>query len=1296
MANQQTAVTDGSDGGDLAAQAIELVTRHEHDEALALIDKSVAEAAGPLPTSITLARVRALIGLERFRAAGDMVMPLTRDDADISPLDRARARQLYVRYLLRSWGDLDVVIDTAREAARIAERHGAAGYDTVLFARGDAALAFARKRARKCAERELDAARAIVGNDARLAAFRGALLVEFDERSEARTAFRECAGLPNGGERLAALGEAMLARLAGDFQTAHTLLDPLAVSGRSDLAPRWERSRLFVSEKRWREAAAAYDQLLQASPRSDSVRHIRHERASALYHAGDREAAIAAWRALAGEPVEDRAAQSSRRLLQRLEDPTKIGAKKKRLDGFRTVTQLRDHCGPACCELYLGFFGLPGDQVEIARQIKIPNQGTPVYAMRGFLETAGLSVRRIEATLDVMRKVIDLGLPLILEEEYSTSRHVAVAIGYDDEREILEVQDPMTHEVRETPYEALPRLLALANHGAIIAYPKSDVGRGAALDAAGVHEAEYIRRVDEAWLAHDETRLPDAERLVDEAIALREDYELAWICRWTLAQKITVDADRNTRLEWILGNMLRLWPDDEWPHQYVGYRRYHTGSYDEALRAFEKARDRDNNDGNNWAMIADCLIAMGRTDAAVDALVETLRRMPSHGRATENLADLLEQRGRFGQAWALNDCARELSPTNPFNFEVAARLHERRGNLEGALSMYDAALAVAPDRSWAKQRRARVLAQLGRIDEAVAVLRALVTERNGDLGTSIELADLLYANGRSADAAQVCSELLTRDATNASAQAIYGASLAAAGRVDEGVVSMRKALASRPSYAWVYSEMGKHFLTAGRNLEAVEALAAATGFNRNANNEYFLADALFRIGAKNDAATKVRSASSFGALDRDKLVRCAEILTAAESLGSARDFLDETIRARPEDPAPLAAQCHLLLEMAWAPRVAEPLLGRIAEWNPEDPYAFVHRGRTAFARDAESEAEGESLLRTAIERLPGRRAPRAFLAEALVARGRYDETLALLDGTPPLLAFQKSRVVALLGLDRVQEALAVADDHEVTATERSEGTELKYLVAKHAGEWRPALDFVEKLCQAGGETEDDGKLGHWEVEKVRCLLALGDADRAVAFAEKQIADADDAAYLGWVSIEAERPDVARHFANRALAENAQLALAQLVHARLLDLAGDPAAALVAYERVTQLDPKEHAAWENAARILVGLGDVARAAPLAETAVKLGGLCAWAVAARGMVRALSGDRPGALADLDRAWNIAEPAERKRGAEGVWSVRAALHGDPVEARRLRTAWDAAAIARSTSDVHRVDRVLHAIFG
>ena len=69
-----------------------------------------------------------------------------------------------------------------------------------------------------------------------------------------------------------------------------------------------------------------------------------------------------------GDPVTTQA----RRTLQALSRPKSPERRRHRLREFPTVAQLRDHCGPASCELYLRYFGIPASQVEIARQIKLP------------------------------------------------------------------------------------------------------------------------------------------------------------------------------------------------------------------------------------------------------------------------------------------------------------------------------------------------------------------------------------------------------------------------------------------------------------------------------------------------------------------------------------------------------------------------------------------------------------------------------------------------------------------------------------------------------------------------------------------------------------------------------------------------------------------------------------------------------------------------------------------------------------------------------------------------------------
>src|SRR4030095_10393084 len=92
------------------------------------------------------------------------------------------------------------------------------------------------------------------------------------------------------------------------------------------------------------------------------------------------------------------------------------------------------------------------------------------------------------------------------------------------------------------------------------------------------------------------------------------------------------------RLRAVVEEVVALWPDDEWPQQLYGEVQYRDGQDAEALRAFEKARDRDPDDAHNWSMIADCHLARGRDDDAHKALTQALRRNPAHRRANENQA----------------------------------------------------------------------------------------------------------------------------------------------------------------------------------------------------------------------------------------------------------------------------------------------------------------------------------------------------------------------------------------------------------------------------------------------------------------------------------------------------------------------------------------------------------------------------------------------------------------------------------------------------------------------------------
>jgi tetratricopeptide (TPR) repeat protein len=1282
--------------------ARQLIDDLRHVEAIAALERL---EPGPLVAEeADLIRSHALCGLERYRQAWTMVSALL-ERKDLAPRQRIEARVLEARVLRRAGRSVDNALDTALTAARAAEREGGDALRLALEARLEAAPLFARKRCKALAERELARAREIDPNDPRILSADGYLHVEFDARTEANTRFRALLGKGERGERLGRLGLAWVALLCGEFAAAHAHLDAIGPLKSGDLPTRRMRARLFTVEQKWPEAARALAAVLEASPQADRARSDAYERALALYRAGTPADALKAFDDFLKTSPDEREwhTRQARRTTRLLSRPESASLGRRRLTEFPSVAQLRDHCGPASCELYLRYFGVPGEQVEIARAIKFPDGGTPVYRMRRFLEEAGFVARRVEADLERIKRLIDAGVPVIMEEDYSDSRHVAVAIGYDDRREVLEVQDPMTHEVRETYYEDLPKIRELSNHGALVAVPKSDAQKIAALDKIGAVECRYMSLVDRAWAAWHDKKTEEGDKLVDEAIGIREDYELAWFYRFRRARTRADEQpspENKLALHRILAEVQRLWPDDEWPQQFAGEVLYVDGRYHEALQAYQQAAVRDDADAGNWSMIADCFLSLGKNDAAWDPLHKALERNPAHVRANENLAWLADRRGQVDLAWLLNDAARELHPENPFNHSVQGRLLLRREDWSAALAAFERALATDPRRRGDLIEKAKTLGKLGRVDDASATLRKEIEAEPKDLGLWIELSDLLYNHGRAKEAVAAAQKILELDPKNASGFALLGAAQAAAGELDTGIATMRRALAARPTYTWVYTQMGKHLLgTKGREMQAIETFAAALGFSGGrANCEYDLGDALVKAGFADAGVNYLWSAGSNGTLTEAELNRVGGLLV--ETRGDWNGFFNDVMKKRVDDLAVLRAHARTGLELVWAPGMMKPVLERIHRIAPEDPYARTWRGAGLMDESLGGEDEGEKLLRQAIAQAPELEYPRRVLAERLNGRGRFAEALEVLQPGSHRFTTVSLRVQAQLGIDdfaAADAAIAKFERDWPSGPDRPNvgGLQLRYKVARRRSDWKAALQMAEVLSKASYEREDDGRLDHWEEEKFECLVHLGETERALRFGEAQAVEADDLGRLAYNAVAADDLRLTEIFAERALRLDPQEILAVHSAARLAEIRGRIDDAIAGWERVGKIDETWHIWKENLARVHLGTGDVKRALQLAESAAAVQGhTCAWAFGVLGQARLANGNRAGATAALERCWKLAKPEAREHEGHDVWAIRALLAGDKATADRLLAHYLRADAPISQADRARVARLIETI--
>ncbi len=1247
-------------------------------------------------------RARALLGLERYNDAYREVRGVLSMQLEDATRLEAEALRIKCMGILSSLDDALVAALALTDEALSSELPTQA-VDACL----EASWHYARKRCRSLADAQLAKAREIDPDTLDVALLEGFISVMFDERLAAVAAYEKARDGESKTPRISRNARSGLARvhyLLGDFAAAHREIDALRPFASSDLRVRRALIDVLSAEKRWADVVAVYDEIAAISPRSDYAPYDRLSRASALYRAEKVDEAIAALASIVSESddARDGRVAEARALHSKL---TRDGARnmpRQRLYAFPSVAQLRNHCGPASCELYTRFFGLRADQVEIAREIKFPDSGTPVYRMRTYLAHAGFHTRRIEAELPMLRALIDRKIPVILEEDYSTSRHVAVAIGYDDAREILEVQDPMTHAVRETSYEELARIQAFSNAGALVGVPKDKPELLAALDAAGAKDCEYIALADRAWAAFDEEKFEDGDALIEQSLAIRRDYELSWIYKFQRAMRVASEkptGEARVNLHRIVAEAQAIWPDDEWPQVLAGDVAYSEDRVEEALPAFLRARDRDPADTANWSRIADCHLSSGDLDAAKDALLEALGRDPSLVRAGENLAYVYSKQNELALAKMLNEVAREVNPKNAFNVSVLAEILYAERDYAGSLEAYARLEEMDPSRAaHALVTRVRTLVKLGRFEEGEHLLKELRDAHPKKGEAPYELAFLLYRARAFERVLAQAAELAKLEPEGASAPALMGAAHVELGKVDEGMAELDTALARFPGFGWAHNKRGRALLRKDMPVEAIASLSAAvTTIPNVAEYRFDLGDALARASCGNLAVSHLRQAAESGDLSEAELVRVGHVLVDVEGAQGAHGFF-QSLENKLGELAIYRAHAKTIFEPVWMPNAGGNVLRAIAQLDEEDPFGRLQRGLDQFESSMEEEAEGEAMARSAIADIEkseqGLAFPRRLLAMRLTALGRYEEALEVVKPLGGDYIDTRTRVEAFAALDRHDEASEVIEGFEKRFAEEGEpapaGAMLRFQVARSKREYEAALEMARAAGKLHGESHDDGRLDEWELEEFDCLLALGRVDEAIAFGLEQAGDGDAMGSLAHRALLNGRIKVAASLAEKALrlAPNEAYSIHALGRAAEVDGRMEDAIAL--YRRAGEVDPGWHAWLEELSRLAIADGDFETAFAHAKRAIEQDGhMCFFAVGVHAQVHLLKGELELAKRLAARARGLGLSDRRERHGLDIWGAEALLRGDAERARSLFDEFLASEVS-SKADQRRVERI------
>ncbi len=1113
--------------------------------------------------------------------------------------------------------------------------------------------AYGQKRIFTLTEEAIAEARAAVGAHPRVLLAEGHVMMAFDERDRARACFVGAleAGAAHRDAALHALADALY--VIGDFDAARERA--AEIGGPARVKALRLIANCHAARQDHEAEAEAYRALLESTEGGDRAQADRVSHALALASAGRRADALAELGAAWREDPESSSGRYARERMSHLERHLDAG-RRKRLPAFPTTTQKWNYCGPAVLELCFRYLDMELSQEEIADTVK-RQTGTPMYEIVTYLRSHAIAARRIEATRERLMAAIDLDLPVIIQEEYSTTSHVAVITGYDEALGTFVAQDPATHRPMLKTFEFTKRSGALYGNGGVIVLGREGPALEAierACDAVGLIDAPHLSLLDDAdrmrpsaaGAEREGATLQEVLRRCDEAIALKPDFKLAWERRLSTRQRLAARTDRPHHRDAFLVDLHHVrttFAGDEWSHQLHAHYLFDRRLRDEAYAEYLEASRRDPGDANNREWMAECMWLGGDLERAARHFLEALALSPRQTRSAENLAavyarELVERhraRRPIDSSLAPNRVferlpgeeprlmrlaehfsrvARGANPTNPFNHEVAGDLAAMRQDWVASAEAYRESKRLDPTRSFASLGLARASYRLGQLEAARAEL----------------------------------SELADNPRAPAAAFTLYAEVLEALERGEEAAGALVAAL--------------------GLGLDPKPIVSALFGVYE-------------RLGSREAAGARLREVAEARVSDVDLAHAVGEKLDDKGQRGHAIALLRRVVEASPNQVNAVYRLGTLLQRDVLTRIEGERLLSRVVELAPSFAWARI---RLAWSLIEDDPARGLALLaelpdqedgyvletRSALlARTDGAEAADAALELALRTWGNPEKGLLdLVDWHIGDHRYQRAVVLARSIFERVQGA-------ELAPRARR----LWLSAHRHAGAVRDVLPRLRELC-ADGVPEGLGWQVYWALYRIDHPLAaegamqVAEQKEGIARTEWRIHAAAQRAHGGdetlleavrgelaesaqaWASFsfgldELRRWREADAAAIRAFELDDTLKDALSAMEETWTRRGDVEKAIECARRLTELYPHEHVGPERLGALLARRLEVEEALRCSHRAVDAAPFCHNAHWSRALALFAADDLDGARLHASRCLALHEPPTEDDGNDSL---------------------------------------------
>lgn len=195
--------------------------------------------------------------------------------------------------------------------------------------------------------------------------------------------------------------------------------------------------------------------------------------------------------------------------------------------------------------------------------------------------------------------------------------------------------------------------------------------------------------------------------------------------------------------------------------------------------------------------------------------------------AHNNLAALLETRGRYEEAIASYRQAVEIDPQRWNAHQKAARLLYTDGRYREAVEHYRSAVQINPGATEARSDLAWLLVTQGEITEAVQHFRKVLELAPGNNEARLKLGLSLIYQGRLGEAIAHLQQVADAEPGNARARVKLGQVLGAQGNLDKAIDYFRQAVRLQPEDAETHESLGRALAKQGKKDEAFRHLSEA-------------------------------------------------------------------------------------------------------------------------------------------------------------------------------------------------------------------------------------------------------------------------------------------------------------------------------------------------------------------------------------------------------------------------------------------------------------------------------------